>query len=203
MTYTTKVILLVICLTSSVASALDVARIEADIALIKTHYRPGLDDESLRHVRILAQSTANKLAAVLDNQPPSSDTYKEAEQLWQKLELSLGAQATGSQTATGSASSVVEVLVARINLRNHIIQQMYYSQLPQTPYLGGTIMIKLSFKENGYLEELNIDSAENGLEHVANLITPSLLTLRIPPQDEPQEFMQPFEFVPGFLRPLE
>ena len=182
---------------------MDVARIEADIALIKTHYRPGLDDESLRHVRILAQSTANKLAAVLDNQPPSSDTYKEAEQLWQKLELSLGAQATGSQTATGSASSVVEVLVARINLRNHIIQQMYYSQLPQTPYLGGTIMIKLSFKENGYLEELNIDSAENGLEHVANLITPSLLTLRIPPQDEPQEFMQPFEFVPGFLRPLE
>ncbi|HCO60832.1 MAG TPA: hypothetical protein DIT58_11655, partial [Porticoccaceae bacterium] len=74
------------------------------------------------------------------------------------------------------------------------INFFYQHALRSNPMLGVRVVVELNFMPTGYLEDIEIKSADEGLERLAIRILPLLRTVRIKPQEASQKIEYKLSF---------
>lgn len=162
------------------------------------HYKPGIDERTLKNVDVLAKSTTEKLIVLINDQESNETLHKRSQSAWTRLETALGASII-SDTEMLIANNEVhweDMLAKQIDLRVSIIQSLYEKELRSSHALEGSIIYNLIFSEAGYIRDIEIKEAPSTMAILAKYIAPSLLTLRIPTEDAPRTIDYPLNFFP-------
>ena len=175
------------------AGEIDLSQTEKDIQLIRTNLQPNASNRTLSSVDVLMCKTVEDLGWLLSQGEPDHSTKEEAQALWDKLATILNNAHTEVKKVP-SDDDQQALIRAQIDKKGMALNYFYQHELRSNPMLGGRIVVELNFMPTGYLEDIEIKSADEGLERLAIRILPLLRTVRIKPQEASQKIEYKLSF---------
>ena len=180
------------------AGEIDLSQTENDIQLIRAHLTPNASDKTLRSVDVLTSQTVEDIALLLSQHDTDPRTREKAQALWNKLETILTTRTIDvEQRFSGADYDNQDVIREQVDTKAEGINFFYQHALRSNPMLGGRVVVELNFMPTGYLEGIEIKSADEGLERLAIRILPLLRTVRIKPHEAPQTIEYKLNFFPN------
>lgn len=179
------------------AGDIDLPQTGNDIKLIQAHMKPSASNSTLRRVDVLTRSTVGDLGRQLSQYEPDSEAHGEALALWNKLEQALINKTIDVEQILSEDDYEQQAAIReQVDEKAMTINRFYQQEIRTNPSLGGRIVVELHFLPTGYLADIDIKSADEGMKVLARRILPLLRTVRIKPQETAQAIDYKLIFFP-------